>query len=84
MNQSYWNGWLACGYFTCGGVVLLPSPEGTGSYDNYDTLFAPYYVPDNISGFVNNGAVGWNNAIVQGKNYVWQHDPKSPYFIPPS
>jgi hypothetical protein len=64
-------------------MILLPSPAGTGSYEGYSALFTPYWMPDVVFGYVNNGAVGWNNSIAQGRNYVWQHDPMSPYFIPP-
>jgi hypothetical protein len=83
-NQSYWNGWMQCANFICNGVILLPSPKGTGDYNNYSTLYPPYYMQDSTYGYVNSGAVGWNNAINQGKNYVWQHDPESPFFVPAS
>ncbi|HEX4545745.1 MAG TPA: hypothetical protein VH110_05255 [Candidatus Acidoferrum sp.] len=84
LNQAYWNGWMQCANFICNGVILLPSPKGTGDYNHYSTMFAPYYMQDSTFGYVNNGAVGWNNAINQGRNYVWHNDPESPYKVPPS
>jgi hypothetical protein len=41
MNHANWNGWLACAGFQVDGVILLPSPAGTGDYEGYRMLFGP-------------------------------------------
>jgi hypothetical protein len=79
MNPTYWQGYDA------GKSVraAIPSPAGSHDYDNYRTWVDPMLLPASIEGFPNSTAVGYNNSIIQGANYLWTHDPKSPYKIPP-
>lgn len=79
MNPSYWQGYDA------GKAVraAIPSPKGSRTYDNYRTWVDPMLLPPSTQGFPNPTAVGYNNAVIQGLNYLWTHDPESPYRVPP-
>lgn len=79
-NASYWEGYNA----GKAAGPAIPSPAGSKTYDNYRTWIDPLLLPASNQGWVNNEAVGYNNAIIQGANWLWQNDPKSPYKIPPS
>lgn len=79
MNESYWKGYEA------GKAIRAstPSPKGSRAYDIYRTWINPMLLPPDVQGFPNQVAVGYNNAVIQGANYLWTHDPESPYKIPP-
>ena len=80
MNPTYWEG-----YETGKAVrAAIPSPAGSNNYDNYRTWVDPLLLPASTQGYPNNTAVGYNNAVIQGANYLWTHDPQSPYKIPPA
>lgn len=79
LNPTYWEGYSE-------GMSVrsaTPSPAGSKTYETYRTWIDPMLLPASTQGFPNNTAVGYNNAIIQGANYLWQHDPQSPFKIPP-
>jgi hypothetical protein len=78
-NPTYWEGYS-------GGMAVrsaIPSPAGSNTYENYRTWVDPLLLPASTEGFPNNTTVGYNNAVIQGANYMWTNDPKSPFKIPP-
>ena len=78
-NQGYYNGYSsgkAC-------TPALPSPAGSGDYATYRIWCEPLLLPPATGGWVNNEAVGFNNAMIDGLNWLWKNDPNSPYRIPP-
>ena len=80
-NQSYWQGYSV----GQAASAALPSPAGSGDYDNYRNWCNPLLLPAaSPEGFVNNVATGYNNALVDGLNWLWTHDPESPHKVPPS
>jgi hypothetical protein len=78
-NESYWSGYEIGEKCS----AALPSPEGSGDYDTYRGWIDPYLLPPAApSGWVNNMAVGYNNAMLDGANWLWTYDPKSPHNVP--
>jgi hypothetical protein len=79
-NQTYWEG------YATGQAVgpAIPSPAGSNTYENYRTWVDPLLLPASHQGFVDNMAVGFNNAVIQGANWLWTNDPESPFKVPPA
>lgn len=79
-NPSYYDGYntgKACS-------PALPSPAGSGNYDTYRMWCNPLLLDPAPGGYVSNGATGFNNAMIDGLNWLWRNDPKSPFKIPPA
>lgn len=63
--------------------AALPSPEGSVDYQTYRTWVEPFLLPPaSPEGWVNNTATGYNNAMIDGANWLWTNDPKSPHKVP--
>lgn len=78
-DQPYYRGYLAGRKAS----AVLPSPAGSRDYDTYRSWVEPFLLPPAISGFVKNENVGYNNAMIDGANWLWTNDPQSPHKIPP-
>lgn len=80
-NQTYWTG------YSTGKMAsaALPSPAGSGEYNMYRTWIDPYLMPPaSPEGWVNNQATGYNNAMIDGANWLWTNDANSPHNKPPA
>jgi hypothetical protein len=63
--------------------AALPSPAGSKTYENYREWCGPLLLPAaSPEGFVNNTATGFNNAMIDGLNWLWRNDPMSPFKVP--
>lgn len=84
MNQSYYQGYAA-GQMVCTGIpgpAGAYDPNGISDYAYYQTWVYPCLLPTSTNGWVNNVAVGYDNALIDWSNYLWTHDPQSPHKVP--
>lgn len=75
-----WPATYCSGYNMGAGVAasILPSAAGIATYQQYKAIFTSFYRAqyDN-NGVVLSGNVGYDNALEDGANYEWIHDPLS-------
>ena len=84
LNPEYWNGYQLGKKASPGipGPAGAYDPNGVSDYAYYQSWVYPCLVPSTEYGYPISGNVGFNNAVVDWSNYLWTHDPQSPYFVP--
>jgi hypothetical protein len=76
-NQAYWTGYAS----GASESSILPSPAGSKNYETYRMWCDAFLLPPASGGFPNHEAVGYNNAMIDGLNWLWTNDPASPHNV---
>ena len=80
-NPDYWSSYGNTARSIVAGSLKLadPAPPEVKDHPTYNALVMQMTVPAANNGWVNNSAVGYNDAVWSGSNYLYLNDPNSPH-----